>query len=239
MEAMGKIAEDLEDAVRRHNSKILYWHVNKLKGGSQSGLVPVKDRNEATISDKEKVKERRVERFESVLSRHTVAGKDIDENEKVCDTLDVKEDLISEEELVTVLKELKNNKAPGADSVINEFLKYGGSEVRNKLLKIMNMIFENGGVPNDFRKTLTKSLYKKGDKSECCNYRGISLVSVGSKLLSNIRLLRLRDAVDKVLREEQCGFTKGRGCVDQIFTLRLIIEIPSLSYTFDPQFYRL
>ena len=114
-----------------------------MKGSSQSGLVPVKDRNWATISDEEKVKERWVENFEN-LNRDTVAGKDIDENEKVCDTLDVKEDLFSEEELATVLRGLKNNKAPGADSMINEFLKHGGSEVRNKLLKIMNMIFEKG-----------------------------------------------------------------------------------------------
>ena len=55
VEDTDKIAEDLEDAARRHNSKILYWHVNKLKGSSQSGLVPVKDRNGAKISDKEKV----------------------------------------------------------------------------------------------------------------------------------------------------------------------------------------
>ena len=55
--------------------------------------------------------------------------------------------------------------SPGVDSMINEFLKYGGSEVRNKLMKIMNMIFEKGEVPNDFRKTLIKPLYKKGDKS--------------------------------------------------------------------------
>ena len=136
----------------------------------------------------------------------------------------MKEDLFSEEELATVLKGLKNNKAPGADSMINEFLKYGGPEVRNKLLKIMNMIFEKGKVPNDFRKTLIKPLYKKGDKSECRNYRGVSLVSVGSKLLSNMILFRLRHAVDKVLREEQCGFRNGRGCVDHVFTLRLIIE---------------
>ena len=67
--------------------------------------------------------------------------------------------------------------------MINEFLKYGGSEVRNKLLKIMNMIFEKVEIPNDFRKTLIKSLCNKGDKSECRNYRGISLVSVGIKLL--------------------------------------------------------
>ena len=45
--------------------------------------------------------------FENMLNRDTVAGKDIDENEKVCDTLDVKEDLFSEEELATVLRGLK------------------------------------------------------------------------------------------------------------------------------------
>ena len=67
----------------------------------------------------------------------------------------------------------------------------------------MNGIFEKGEVPNDFRKTLTKPLYKKGDKSECCSCRGISLVHIGSKLLSNMTIFRLTDAVDKVLKEEQ------------------------------------
>ncbi|XP_065568970.1 uncharacterized protein LOC136032625 [Artemia franciscana] len=42
-------------------------------------------------------------------------------------------------------------------------------------------------------------------------------------------LFRLRDTVDKVRREEQSGFKKGRGCVDQIITLWLIIE-KCLSY---------
>jgi hypothetical protein len=65
----------------------------------------------------------------------------------------VREDLFCEEEFSTVLQGLKNNKAPGAERVVNEFLKYGGSEVINKLLKIMNMIFEKGEVPNIFRKT--------------------------------------------------------------------------------------
>ena len=67
-------------------------------------------------------------------------------------------------------------------------------------------------------------MHKKVDKSECCNYQGISLVSVGSKLLSKMILFRLEDGVDKVLREEQPGHRKAEGYVDQIFTLRLIIE---------------
>ena len=88
----------------------------------------------------------------------------------------------------------------------------------------MNRIFEKGKIPSDFRKTLTKPLYKKGGKSECGNYWDISLVPVGSKLLSNMTFFGLSDAADKVIREEQCDCRKGRGCVDQIFTLRLIIE---------------
>ena len=160
-----------------------------------------------------------------MLNRDTVAGKDIQENEKVCDTLDVKQDLFCEEELAIVLKGLKNNKAPGADSIVNEFLKYGGSKARNKLLKIINMILEKGEVPDDFRKTLIKPLYKEGDKSECRNYRGISLVSVGSKLLSNIILLRLRDAVDKDFNEKNSAvLEKVEDVSTQIFTFRLIIE---------------
>ena len=135
----------------------------------------------------------------------------------------MKEDLFCEEELATKLQKSKNSKGPGADNVVNDFLKYGGSEVRNKLLKIMNMIFEKGEVLNDFCETLIKPLCEKGDKSQWGNYLGISLVSIGNKLLSNLLLFGLRNAVGKVLREVQCGFRKGRGCVDQIFTLRLII----------------
>ena len=67
--------------------------------------------------------------------------------------MDVKEDLFCEEELATVLKGLKNNKAPGAGSVVNEFLHYDGFEVRNKLLKIMNMILKNAKYLTNLEKS--------------------------------------------------------------------------------------
>ena len=47
MEVMDQIAKDLEDAARWHNSKILFWHINKLRGRSQSRPVPVKNINGA------------------------------------------------------------------------------------------------------------------------------------------------------------------------------------------------
>ena len=56
----------------------------------------------------------------------------------------MKEDLFFEEKLSIVPKGLKNKNALCAYSVVNKFLQYGGSEVKEKLLKIMHMIFENG-----------------------------------------------------------------------------------------------
>ena len=60
--------------------------------------------------------------------------------------------------------------------MLHESIKYGGSEVRNKLLMTMNMIFGKAEVPNDFWKTLIKPLHKKDDKSVSLNYQGISIV---------------------------------------------------------------
>jgi hypothetical protein len=49
-----------------------------------------------------------------MLNRDRVTGRDTEENEKVCDTLDVKEDIFYDEELVVLLTGLRNIKAPGA-----------------------------------------------------------------------------------------------------------------------------
>ena len=75
--------------------------------------------------------------------------------------------------------------------MVIEFLKYGGSEVKNKLLKIMRMIFEKGEVPSDFRYALIKPLYKNGDKSEFDSCRGTSLASIDRKLFINMIFFRL------------------------------------------------
>ena len=45
-----------------------------------------------------------------------------------------------------------------------------------------------------------------------------------SKVFCKILLSRIDIAIDDILRPEQAGFRKGKGCVDQIFTLRNIIE---------------
>ena len=68
-------------------------------------------------------------------------------------------------------------------------------------------------------------LFKKGDrKSKCKNYRGISLLSVAGKAYAWIILQRMQKSVDARLRENQAGFISGRGCVDQIFALKILLQ---------------
>ena len=65
----------------------------------------------------------------------------------------IKVNVVDIESLAWFLQDsARRNKNNQADSVVHEFLKYGGYEVKNKLLKIMNMILEKRDEPNDFRK---------------------------------------------------------------------------------------
>ena len=65
---------------------------------------------------------------------------------------------------------------------------------------------------------------KKGDLTECDNYRGISLLSVPCKILCRLLIDRVKSEVDEMIRQEQAGFRSGRGTSEQIFSLRNILE---------------
>ena len=68
------------------------------------------------------------------------------------------------------------------------------------------------------------ALPKMGDLSKCSNYRGISLLSVPGKVFNRVILERVKDTVDSQLRDQQAGFRKNRSCMDQIGTLRNIVQ---------------
>ena len=58
----------------------------------------------------------------------------------------------------------------------------------------------------------------------CNNWRGFTLLSVPSKGLGRVFIVRIRDALDNKLRKEQVGFRRGKGCMQQILILRNIID---------------
>ena len=64
----------------------------------------------------------------------------------------------------------------------------------------------------------------KGDKYDCSNSRGISLSSVVSWLCGRVLIKRIRAGTECAIWEELCGFRQGRGCMDEVFTVRQVCE---------------
>jgi len=79
-------------------------------------------------------------------------------------------------------------------------------------------------MPNDWKCGLLVKLPKKGDTTNCDNWRGITLLSVPSKVLTRVLLSRIKEQVNFRLRKEQAGFRPNLFSIDQINTLRIIIE---------------
>uniref|UniRef100_A0A803TM72 ribonuclease H n=1 Tax=Anolis carolinensis TaxID=28377 RepID=A0A803TM72_ANOCA len=67
-------------------------------------------------------------------------------------------------------------------------------------------------------------LFKKGDRTDCGNYRGISLLTSAGKILARILANRLLPVSEDTLPESQNGFRPSRGTVDMIFTARQLQE---------------
>ncbi len=68
-------------------------------------------------------------------------------------------------------------------------------------------------------------LYKgKGKREQCNNYRGISLLSVPGQIYGRILNERMMKITDLSVGDEQGGFRKGRGCVDQIFAVKMLVK---------------
>ena len=105
---------------------------------------------------------------------------------------------------------MKNNRAPGEDSITLELIKYGGRKLWNRIHQLIKIIRETEQMPQEWGKAIICSIYKQGDKLEGRNYCGISLLNVAYKIFANLLTRYIEPYVDEILGDYQCGFRKGR-----------------------------
>jgi hypothetical protein len=126
----------------------------------------------------------------------------------------------SYEEVMDVIKCLKNHKAPGTDQTIAEFLKKGGKILWRRIHHLIKLIWTQHKIPEEWSMGIIQPIYKKGDKLECSNCRAITLLNVTHKVLSGILHHRLAKYAEEILGEYQCGFRAYRSTIDHIFAIR-------------------
>ena len=89
-----------------------------------------------------------------------------------------------------------------------------------KLYKVFHICWREGGVPQDMKDANIVTYKNKGDRGDCNNYSGISLLSVVGKLLACVVLKRLQVLADRVYPESKCGFRANRPTIEMVFSLR-------------------
>ena len=131
---------------------------------------------------------------------------------------------IKKEELRKVLRKLRNAKAPGEDGIENEAWKFMSEEIGEEFWKLINKIWKGGGLPRDWNRGVISPIYKRGEKNEIRNHRGITLMDSAYKIYASILNERLEEETADKLRETQFGFRKGRGTMDAVYTINYIVN---------------
>lgn len=122
-------------------------------------------------------------------------------------------------EVESVLLSAKCGKASGSDGIPAEFYKALPPSGTLYLCQLYNKILSEGVMPDSWHEIVMTMVFKKGDKTDPGNYRGIALVNVVVKLFTKIICLRLdKWAEEKHLYPEcQAGFRRDRSTLDNIF----------------------
>ena len=130
------------------------------------------------------------------------------------------------DEITKAIRDLKNNKAPGSDGIPAKIYKHGGNTLLLRFYELFQVVWRDEEAPQEFKDASIVPIYKKkGDRAECGNYRGISLLAIAGKILTRILFSRLLKTVaNDVLPEAQCGFRPKRGTSDMIFAARQLQE---------------
>jgi hypothetical protein len=194
----------------------------KLSGKFGKPERPIKDKDGNSIPGTAKQKQRWLEHFSELLNRP--APTNPPNLEPAEQDLEIGCDAPSKEEIRKAIGQLRNGKAAGSYYIPAEALKADVETTVNILHPLFQQIWEEEQIPEEWKEGHLIKLPKKGDLSDCGNYRGIMLLSTIGKVFNRVILNRMKDQVDKELRDPHAGFRKERSCIDQIATLRIIIE---------------
>jgi hypothetical protein len=91
---------------------------------------------------------------------------------------------------------------------------------------LIKSIWNKEELPDQWKESIIVPVHKKGDKTDCSNYRGISLLSTSNKILSNILLSRLSPYIDEIIGDHQLfvDFKKAYDSVRREVLYNILIE---------------
>ena len=230
IEYWDEISLEIETAIQQHDPATAFATIRRLRGGKQRvENMPLRDKNGTLLVNSSDKIERWKEYFQQLLNVDSVVDQTLIDQIQPAH-ISVQEARRQEKppttgEVQQALNQMKNRRAPGNDNITADLLKAGGITVVTWLHEIFVDIWTTEEIVEDWTLAiLIRILKNKGDKTQCDNYCGISLLVVASKLFTRVILNRVQSLIDRQLLETQAGFRANRSTVDQVFTLKMAIE---------------
>ena len=94
----------------------------------------------------------------------------------------------SASEFELAIDKLKSHKSPGIDQIQADLIEAGGRTICLEIHKLITSNWKKEKVPEEWKESIVVPIHKKVDKTNCNNYRGISLLPTTYKILSNMLL---------------------------------------------------
>ena len=133
---------------------------------------------------------------------------------------------ITSNEIYEAIAKASINKASGPDQISNEMLKCSSHILIEQLLLLFNDILDSGIFPQSWRLSFLTPVFKKGDRNDANNYRGIAISSCLGKVFLSIINKRISTFLENSnsLDEAQNGFRKDCRTTDNIFIMKTLIN---------------
>jgi hypothetical protein len=81
-------------------------------------------------------------------------------------------------EVEIVNAKLQKYKSPGSDRILAELIQAGGEILLSGIHKLVNSVWNKEELPDQWKESIIVPIQKKkGDKTDCNNFRGISPLS--------------------------------------------------------------
>ena len=138
-------------------------------------------------------------------------------------TIPILDDPITENEVLQEAKCMNSNKTCGLDGVTPGIFKLLPGPWLLLLATLFNNLFASASYPLSWSKAKFFTIFKKGNRLNPGNYRGISVISSIAKLYDMIMYSRLK-CWFKPYRE-QAGGQEKRSCIEHIVCLRLLCDL--------------
>lgn len=124
-------------------------------------------------------------------------------------------------EISKIIKQLKEESAPGNENIKATLLKRCLDSVVDPLAHIVNLSFSSGVFPDHWKIASVAPIHKSGPRDAPSNYRPISLLSIVSKVLEKVANNRLVCFLENTgaINSRQFGFRRGKSTEDAVSLL--------------------